>query len=753
MNESSPDGFDPRRRAPYRMDMPFEQDSFLIDDPEQDDPLKLDVRAVWSAIYRHRILIAVVVLLSLGVGLAVTMLSTPIYQASASVQIEQQAARVLNTDDIQPEPGRNEDRFLQTQVDILRSRSLAERTAQTLDFFGNNRFLIAMGQRVPADATMAPGAQDGLRRQVVSLLQGNLTIELPRESRVVQIAFESPDPALAARVANGYAENFIVSNLDRKYEASSYARNFLEKQLAEAKERLERSERAAIAYARSAQLIDASGGTAATAGGSSGPRSLVTASLVQLNDALSEAVSARVAAQQRWQQAQSTPIMSLPEVQANGTIQGLIAQRSQAQAAYQEELQRRKEDFPTMRQAAARIDELGQQIARLAQEARLSLRDRYQVAARQEQALRGQLAQLKGETLAEQDRSVDYNILRREVDTNRTLYDGLLQRYKEVSAASGVASNNVSIVDRAMVPSNPIYPKPVLNLAIAGLGGLALALLMIFARETFDDAIRLPEDVDKKLGVPFLGAIPRLETTETPKDAFADQRSAFAEAYYALRSTLEFASAGGLPRSLLCTSSVEAEGKSTTSVSLARSFARIGRRVLLVDADLRNPSLHRTMERPNEVGFSNLLTRQLDHAQIVQETETPNLSFIACGPLPPNPGELLASAQLRSVVEGLTELYDLVLFDGPPVMGLADSPLISSVCGGTIFVVEASRARRGQAKVALRRLKSSHAHLLGVVLTKFDARAIGYGYNYSYSYRYNYGRNQQEEKSLFRFFK
>lgn len=709
--------------------------------------IKVDLRAMWSAVYRNRYLLLVIMSLAVVAGIAVTIFTTPIYQAVASVQIDEQATRVLQNDtDVAPTMSSGDaDRFLQTQLDVLRSRALADRVAQSLNLYRDERFLIAMGQEPSGGTGSATGSPVQRRRRVLSQLQANLGLELPSDSRVARITFSSPSATLSAQIANSFADNYIISNLQRKYDASAYARNFLQDKLSEAKDRLEETERASIAYARGAGLIDL--GTGVGAGGdagSSAPRSLTTSNLIQLNTALSNASTQRIAAQQRYQQALAMPVLSVPEVLGNGVIQDLVRQRATAQAEYEEERTGRQAAFPTVQRQASLIAGLTQQINALSQQVLNTLRANYTTALRQEQALRGDLGRLQGETLAEQNRSVRFNILRREVDTNRTLYDGLLQRYKEVSAAAGITANNISVVDRAETPTTPVLPRPLLNLALAILIGLALAFLLIFARETFDDSIRSADDVDTKLGVPFLGSVPKLPPDETPVAALGKPRSAFSEAHYALRSALEFATRTGLPRTMLLTSSLQAEGKSTTTYALSTSFARVGKRVLLIDGDLRNPSMHRLVGTERETGLSNLLTGQMSLSAVVQHTDVENLDFVPCGPLPPNPGELLAGGTLDAILNEATSKYDLVLIDGPPIMGLADAPMIGATVQGVIFVIEASRAHRGQAKIALRRLRAAQVNLLGVVLTKFDARQVGYGYNYGYGYAYNYSYGATE---------
>lgn len=696
----------------------------------------LDLRAIWSALYRNRYLIGAVIAAALLIGLAATLLMTRIYQAQVTVQIDQEATRVLGTEDTDTSAAiQDADRFLETQLDVIRSRYLAERVAQDLKLFGNPDFFEAMNADMPEAPEGALSLEATRREAVLELLAENQSVSLPRNSRIARISFNSPDPALATRVANSYGTNLITSNLQRKFDTTGYAREFLSGQLADAKQRLEESEKAMLAYARAARLIDTSSGVS-NAQQDSGPRSLTTSSLVQLNTAHSAAVAERIQQQQRWESANSTPPLALPEVLANPAIQELVQQRAEQRALYQQERERRREDHPAVQQAAARIAELDQQIATLGSNIKSGIRQQYQIALQQEQALTGNINRLKGETLSEQDRSIRYNILKRETDTNREMYEALLQRFREVSAQAGVTANNISILDRADQPTEPVSPRPMLNMALAGLGGLGLALLLVFARERFDDVIRSPEDIQAKLGTAPLGVVPLLKGGETPSEALADPRSELTEAYHALRTSLELSSPAGLPKTLLFTSSQQAEGKSTTSFAIARDFARVGRKVLLIDADLRKPSLHKLLSKPNEAGFSSLLAGQRQLGEVLQASDIPNLSFIAGGPLAPNPAELLGAASLEDLLARLTSEYDLVIFDAPPVMGLSDAPLLASLMGGTVFVVEANRAHRGQAKIAMRRLLSTQARLLGAVLTKFDSKTIGYGQDYGYGYRY-----------------
>lgn len=698
--------------------------------------LNIDFRQIFAIVRRNIVAIIAVVALAVVIGVIVTLLTTPRYIATASVQIDQVTDRVLNTQDTEPAAAYDDaDRFLQTQTDVLRSRAMAIRVAQALHLIGSPQFFRAMKVDLP-DGNSPAETERAQKEATIKTIEDNLSIDLQRNSRVSTISFSSPDPQLAAQVANTYADQFISSNLQRKYDSSSYARSFLAGQLGEAKAKLEQSERQLNDYARQAGLIKTSNSDAN--GNSSGPASVTTASLVQINSAANDAQTTRIAAEQKWRSVESAPLMNIPDVLANQAIQSLLQKRAEAQADLEQESARHRDAYPTVQQARAQVDELNSQIKTLATDIRASIHDQYLTALDQERSLEQQVSLLKGATLAEQDRSVRYNILAREADTNRTLYDGLLQRYKEVSAASGVTTNNISVIDKADAPIEPSSPDLLRNLILSLLGGVAIAAGVVFVREQMDDAVRAPEDIERKLALPVLGVIPVIENQGSVLETLEAPRSAFAEAYHALRGSLLYASVDGLPRSLLVTSAQASEGKSTTSFALAYDLAKLGKRTILIDLDLRRPSLHRLLGLETDIGMSSLLTHQATLPTAIMPTFQENLSFIASGPIPPSPTDLLGGQTLPDLLNRLRETFDVVICDGPPVLGLADAPLLATLVDATIFVVESNRGHRGATKTAVRRLQSAHSNVVGAVLTKFSARKAGYGHTYGYDY-YDYG--------------
>lgn len=705
----------------------------------------VDFASYWRFALKYRLLIIGCFLGALVIGATLTLLMTPIYTAQATLQIDRETARILDSEDVAPRENMMQgEEFFQTQYGLLRSRSLAERVIQSLGLASSDAALEAMGVEVPEGGGSAAAQASRRNEAVLRTLQDNLSVSPVRGSRLVAVGYDNPNPVVAARIANGFAENFIQSNLDRKFESSSYARAFLEERIAQTKDRLESAERQLVAYAANQQIINVGEPSEGAQSGGGATESLTSNNLVALNGALARTRAERVAAEERWRSANSSDLMTLPEVLQNPTIQRLTEQRALLNAEYQQKLSLYQPDYPEMLRLKAQLDEADGQIRAIADNIRSSIRSQYQIVVNQERSLQAQVNGLTGDVLDLRDRSIQYNILQRELDTTRTLYEALLQRYKEVGVTGGVTANNISIVDMATPPGKPSKPKILVNMALAALLGLGLGALAALVLEALDETLASPDDVEKKLGIPVLGVIPLLEKGESPTDALGDIRSGFSEAYYSLRTALQFSTPDGAPSSLLVSSARPTEGKSTTAYAVALNLARVGKRVLLIDGDLRNPSMHRVVGVENERGMSNLLSGSADLAAVVLRTQQENLFFVPCGPLPPNPAELWGGDRLHQFLAETRNNFDHVVFDGPPVLGFADAPMLAAAVNGTLFVLESRGTRRGQARGALRRLQVGRAHLLGAVLTKFSTKSTSYG-GYDYAYDYHYGAEAEEK--------
>ncbi len=706
---------------------------------EADRSGEIDLAKYWALALKHRLLILGCVIAALVIGVVITLMTPPTYTAATTIQIDREAARVLNTDDGMPRELPVGEEFFQTQYGLMRSRALIERVIDSEGLANSNDFIEQMGEEFEArDGETATQQAARRRGKIIGLISRNMGISPERGSRLVRVTFSSPSPTVSARMANAIAENYIEANLARKFDSSLYVLEFLDKKIAETKARLEDTERQLVQYAGDQQIITL------TESETGSGQSLVATSLGTLNEALGSARVARIAAEERWRQAQNAPLMSIPAVNQSTTIQSLVEQRIELQAEYEQKLPVLQPDYPEMVQLRSRIDELNARIREAATEIRDGIRANYEIALNEERSLQNQVNGLKSEVLDLSDRSVQYNILLRELDTSRQLYDGLLQRYKEVGVTGGVTSNNVSLVDRATPPGGPSSPNLPLNLMLALTMGLTIGVVAAFLIEALDDRLTTPDDVEAKLGVPALGVIPMLDREKTPDEALRDIRSPFSEAYYSLRTALQFSTSHGAPRSLLVTSTRPGEGKSTTAFATALNLSRVGKRVLLVDGDLRNPSMHRVLEIENSQGMSNFLSGSSELTGVVRKTPYATLDFIPCGPLPPNPAELWGGSRLQDLLDQAFAVYDHVVIDGPPVLGFADAPVLSSSVDGTLFVLESRITGRRQARGALRRLMMGHGRVLGAVLTKFQAsRTRHQGYDYSYDY--NYGAEAGEK--------
>ncbi len=696
------------------------------------------LRHALAAVRRNIWLIAAIMVLAVVAAVILTMLQTPRYTAMATVEINEQAAQVLGEDLAAEVDTYNWDTelFLNTQMEILKSRALAERVVERLDLASSERFFDAM--EAP-DLVERPESER--HSSVVAMVRDNFRVELPSRTRIAELYFTSTDPGLSADVANAFATEFIQANLQRKFDSSAYARSFVAEQLEEARARLESSERDLNAYAREAGLIrtrDPSNEDAAIAG------SMTAASLMQLNQAANAARAARIEAEARWNAENAQPLFSSQSVLASPTVQTLMSRRAELQADLNAAQRRYLQDHPTVVRLQTELEAVQTSLTRAANEVRTSIRANYQAAAAAEQRLESQVNTLQGATLAEQDRSVRYNTLAREADTNRSLYDGLLQRYRTLNAAAGITASNIAIVDEADSPNLPSSPNLPRNVAMALLLGAALAGGIVFLRDQMDDRLRIPEDVESKINLPLLGVIPQVAEGE-PATLLDDPKSPLSESYNSLRTALLHSTREGLPRLLLVTSAQASEGKTTTSFAIARSFARVGKRVLLIDADLRRPAVHKIARVSNKTGLSTLLVGEAMLSDVVVSTSLDGLNVLTSGPVPPSPAELLSSPRMAALLEQVEARYDFVVVDSAPILGLADSTELAALVDGVALVIEADRSRGGQLKGALRRLRAANPTLVGAVLTKYDPAKSGnsyasyYGYDY---YRYDSDENE-----------
>ena len=740
-----------------------------------------DLKDLLRILVKYKWILAGAALLGLTVGMVDGLTRTPMYRATATLQVDPSTARIVqfnrDVDPYQDADGLT----LSTQIELLRSRALAERVIDELGLDPSRGRLgglpapaLGASSAVPLAApaltgaasasqpsSAAAGGGGGLgmltdlkdrvmagyqrlgrpaiedravigREAVVGGFMGALSVAQVPNSRLVRVNVVSHDPAYAARVANGVAKTFLAITVERRSDSSGYAKNFLEDQLKLTKAKLEESERALNTYARANSILMLDEKT-----------NVLNQTFSDHSAALSKVEQERQKAEALYNEVQRNP-ESAPQVLDSKTVATYKEQRAKLESEYLTNLSTYKPEFPKMQQLKAQIAEVDARIKSEVGVVLVAVKAQYDAAKRQEEQVRAKVQGTRNEVLVSQDRGVQLNLLKRELETNRQLYDGLLQRMKEVGVSGEVAANPISVVDAANPPLFPYEPN-VRSIATMGLmAGLLLGLAWVFIREHMDDSIKHSDEVEAQFGLPLLGMIPHLGRKGMGKArapallTVEDPRGFLAEAYRSMRTALQFSTEDGAPRQLMVTSSNQAEGKSTTALALAINFAQLGKRVLLIDADMRNPSLHKAMDMVNDRGLSNYLSGEGTREQLIRETSVEGLSLLTAGPTPPSPVDLLMGPKLLRLLDKASEMgFDQVVLDGPPVLGIADAIVLGNQIQSIVFVVRAGMTRKSNIRDALRRLRLAGLMPLGVALTHVSSEhtsATGsetyYGYGY-----------------------
>ncbi len=691
----------------------------------------------WHIAQRRKWLIAAIILGTLLLGLVLTLLATPQYTATSRIEISRQQKNITNVEGVEAETNTFDLEFYQTQYSLLESHSLARRVVRELKLASDPAFFAAHGIETEGEGS---GAGNGLpltpdqvtsrESTAVALLLGNINISPIRASSLIDISYTSGSQEISARVVNNWAQQFIADSFDRRFASTADARKILENRLADMRSRLESSERDLVNYAREKGIVSL-GTTESPDGKTKTEKTLVASNLEALNAALAEATADRIAAQSRSGGRGAGQQLAMQ----SSTLSGLRQQKAKLEADYQNLMIQFEPGYPAARAIQSEIEVINRGIAREEGRMKSAVSGQYAEALEREQVLLSRVESLKSELSGERSDIIQYNIYQREVDNNRILYDGLLQRYKEIGVA-GVTANNIAIVDPAQVPDGPSSPNLPINMVLALMIGLGLAGATVFTLEQMDESLRDPSQVPGALGTALLGAIFELVGEDVIED-LADVKSRTSEAYLTVRSNLSFLTEHGVPKSASFTSTEAAEGKSSCAAALAILLGRTGRNVLLIDADMRSPSQAGLMNIDGERGLSNYLSGDDNWEGYIQQAAAhPGVSLMPAGSVPPNAAELLSTDRLGHLVTEGLKSYDHVLIDSPPVLGLADAPLIGGVVEGTVYIIEADRVAKRGILTAMQRLREANVRIFGVIMTKLNPEdaTMGYGYGYGYGY-------------------
>jgi succinoglycan biosynthesis transport protein ExoP len=722
-----------------------------------------DLLAWWRVIRKRRWTVLTAFSVLFAAVLAGSLKEKPVYRAKALIEIDKENPSVANLQEMFP-LDEVTDAYLETQYRVLASDDLAERVIHQLGLDRQAEFLPSARAwpwtTSAAPAPSSPPSIDGaavpdlpIRETVLRRFQDRLDIRPIRRSRAVELRFDSQDPELAARAVNAVAENYIQKNLEARWDATQRASEWLSLQLKDLKVKLEKSEDDLQKYAAANGLLylETNKGDA---------ESIVNQSVREIQQELTKAEADRFEKESIFRLVQSGDYGSLPGVFDNKLLQDLTVRLADLQRQNAQLAATFTEDYPKVKETQGQILEIQSSLERERWRAAQKISNDYFAALRREKLVREAFAKKQAEANRIAEKSVQYGILSREVNTNKGLYEGLLERLKEAGVSAGLKASNIRIVDPGTVPYRPIAPNYPINLGLAAFLGLGLGVSMAFLKEHLDQTIRYSEDVFHFLGVPVLGFIPTFGALNGRKHkgiARADRElifglagskaveggaliedhlridlgihkgSAFSEAFRELRTSVILSASGRFANSILVTSAQPAEGKTTVAVNLAFSLAQLGKPVLLVDADMRRPSIQKYFPQTGSE-LSSYLAGQGAWQQMVFPTAISRLHVLHCGPIPENPSELLSSDRMRALIQESMATYRFVILDSPPLLNRADSRILGSMVGATILVVKGGETPRQVVQYAESQARSVGTNLIGVVLNNRDSSLNDYSY-------------------------
>jgi polysaccharide biosynthesis transport protein len=722
--------------------------------------------------------------------LLVTLKETPLYEGKALIEIEKENPNIVTADDLFGVDSVN-DTFLETQYKVLQSDSLARRVIRSLSLdhlqeFNPPRHWWSLPLGKPpsdpestGDATATPPPDSNAEYNALRVFRERLDIEPWKQSRLVEVTFQSRDPVLAARIVNSLASNYIDQNLELRWDAAQMATEWLSQQLVGVKAKLEKSEDEMQEYARDNGLLFLESDKGTT-------ENIVDARLRELQADLTAAQASLYQSESLYRLIQSGDEGALPGVFDDHEIQELSLRLSDLDAQRALMATTFAPDYPKLKQLQNEIEDVQQTLERERTRGTQHIEDEYVAALRRETLLEDAFASARHDANDIAEKSVKYNILKREVDTNRELYDGLLDRMKQAGVAAGLKESNIRVVDPAVPPRRPARPRTALNLSLGLMVGLAFGVGAAFLEEHLDNSLKTMEDMERIMQVPALALIPSVESLNgngtqrrrlasavgvpgfladgrgdlpeagggaqgngQPKNAhwyriddLSPTYAALTEAFRGLRTSVLLSAAGQPPRSLLVSSADPGEGKTTVSANLAISLAQLGQRVLLIDGDLRRPSVHRAFQTGDSLGVVSYLTGQQDWRAAVEKTSLPGLEVLISGPIPPNPAELLSSDRMRTLVQEALEEYKFVVVDSPPLLNVADSRVLATLVEGVVLVVKGGKTPRESVRRALTHVLDVGARVIGAVLNDIDLQRDEY--SYCRSYAYGYGADGQD---------
>lgn len=732
--------------------------------PQEAGPSESHLMAYVRAVYKHR-WIALTTFAVVFVSAAVnTFSATPRFEGRVQLLLEVDNPKVVSFQEVVQQDNSSYD-FYQTQYTILKSRSLARRTIDALnlwdspEFGGGNAqakksFSVigtirgAMGWvkgliwTAPPRPTAPGGSETAKQSGIIDAFLGSVTVAPVRNSRLVDVRFASPSPEMAATAANALAKEYIEQNLEYKFLSTKEASDWLGQQLAAERKKLEDSELALQRYRENGDAVALED-----------RQNIVVQRLADLNAAYTKARTDRFEKEALYNQLKNletdrAAVDTFPAILSNNFVQQLKSQLADLQRQQAQMADRLGEKHPDMVKQNLAIQsteaKLSTEIGKVVQ----SVRNEFLSAQAQERSLAEALETQKADALSLNRKGIEYGVLRREAESNKQMYETLMQRAKETGISGELKTSNIRIVDVAEVPRSPVWPNKSRDLMLGLIGGLMAGVGLAFFVGTFDNRVNNPDEIKQFLSLSFLGLVPALSGKELQEGRAPLLTEAvpqnFAEAFRGIRTNVLFSSADEGSRSVLVTSTQPFEGKTVVAANLALSLAQTGQRVLLVDADMRKPRQHELLNLAQDPGLSNLLVGKARANEAVRKSAMNNLWVMPAGPNPPNPAELLGSARFKELLKTLGAHFDWLVIDSPPVMAVTDASVIGHLTTGVVFVIGCEQVNRHTARTAVEQLLSTKATILGSVLNRVNVRKNPY--YYAHYYKHDYAGYYSSEK-------
>lgn len=729
--------------------------------PDAAEEKEINLREYFLIIVKRRWMILTIVLFIVTVSLIRSLLQTPMYKTSVSMYINRINYNIVPEVVNDSTSWMGYEAFFQTEYRLLKSKTLARRVADRLN--------LTPGDLLPAKARASyrppsdPKLLDSQRNGVANTLLGMVDVAPIKNTFLCEISFTTPDPKLAMILANAWADEYINFSLESQYEYTQTAEDLITGQVKGLQAEILDKEKMLQDYSLEKKVVKLDN-----------DRSMSSHTLEDLNSALSTAVQDRITKEVHYHDVKSQSKDTLPEVVTSSIVQQMKTDRTTLERQYAEKSRLYKPDYPEMIRLKTQIDQIQTKINDSAGEiygqALNAARSEYQEALSKETALKDQMEESKKQSIDVNRKEFSYDRLKLELDNKRQLLDSLLKKQSETGVSVQVKekkATTIRIVDRAEQPGSPYTPNIRRNLSFALMMGLIVGVGFAFVLEYLDSTLKNADDVDRHIHLPFLGIVPRYivgDEQENRSGSKAVARQEFeaqnaseatdlltlynpnsiaSESFKTIRTSLLLSFPEAPPATILVTSSRPGEGKTFVATNLAVSLAQLDRKVLLIDADMRNPRVHRIWRMRNDTGLSRYLTSDVSAADVTRPSKIKGLSLITSGSKTPRPAELLSSKRLDQLLELLKGQYDHVIIDSPPVLPVADSLILSAKMQCVVFVIHGGVTPRDVVNMAKQKLAKSDAVMAGVVLNHIDLTDPYYYYSYYSNYTYQYGHEQK----------